>query len=236
MQQEWRFVMGKHHDHRFPGESDAYRVARDALLDAEIALRRQEEEVAVARRQLPPGGAIREDYLFTEVTPEGDGSPRHLSQLFAPDHDTLLIYSLMLAEGGTPCSSCTAIVTGLDRVSRQFGAHVDFAVVAKASVPTLRGYAARMDWMDVRLLSWGGTSYGNDYFGEDEEGRQQPMLNAFVRDADGIHHSWASELMLAPAQEGQEPRHVDMIWPFWKILDLTPGGRAGREVQPIDNI
>jgi predicted dithiol-disulfide oxidoreductase (DUF899 family) len=228
--------MGKHHEHRFPGESEAYREARDELLEAEIALRRQEEEVAAMRRQLPPGGAIPEDYLFTEVTPEGGGDPRHLSELFAPDHDTLLIYSLMYADGGNPCSSCTAIVTGLDRITRQFGAHVDFAVVAKASVPALRDLALRMDWMDVRLFSWGGTRYGNDYFGEDEDGQAAPMLNVFVRDAEGIHHSWGSELMLAPSDEGQEPRHVDMIWPFWKILDLTPAGRWNREVQPIDDI
>ena len=41
------------HDVRFPGEGDAYRAARDALLRSEIALRRQTEAVAAERRASP---------------------------------------------------------------------------------------------------------------------------------------------------------------------------------------
>lgn len=37
----------------FPGESVAYRAARDRLLEQEIRLRRQLEAVATARRALP---------------------------------------------------------------------------------------------------------------------------------------------------------------------------------------
>ncbi|MFC5475697.1 DUF899 family protein [Paraherbaspirillum soli] len=59
-----------HHAIRFPGESGEYRTARDALLDAEIALRRQQEAVAALRRNLPLGGAIKEDYLFNELGPD----------------------------------------------------------------------------------------------------------------------------------------------------------------------
>ncbi len=44
------------HDVRFPGESAAYRAARDELLRAEVALRRQTEAVAAQRRALPAGG------------------------------------------------------------------------------------------------------------------------------------------------------------------------------------
>jgi hypothetical protein len=48
----------------FPGESAAYRAARDRLLGQEIELRRATEAVAVARRRLPPGGAVPHDYAF----------------------------------------------------------------------------------------------------------------------------------------------------------------------------
>ena len=48
-----------HHTVRFPNESDAYRAARDELLTAEIALKRQIEEVAAQRRRLPLGGRSR---------------------------------------------------------------------------------------------------------------------------------------------------------------------------------
>jgi len=46
------------HAARFPGESRKYRAARDQLLKSEIALRRQTEAVAAARRKLPLGGAV----------------------------------------------------------------------------------------------------------------------------------------------------------------------------------
>jgi predicted dithiol-disulfide oxidoreductase (DUF899 family) len=32
--------------------------------------------------------------------------------------------------------------------------------------------------------------------------------------------------MLAPRDEGEEPRHLDSIWPIWNVLDMTPGGRG----------
>jgi predicted dithiol-disulfide oxidoreductase (DUF899 family) len=53
-----------------------------------------------------------------------------------------------------------------------------------------------------------------------------PILNVFVRDRDQLRHSWATELMFAPREEGEEPRHVDSIWPIWNVLDMTPGGRG----------
>jgi predicted dithiol-disulfide oxidoreductase (DUF899 family) len=43
----------------FPGETDAYRSARNRLLEREVALRRAMEDVAVERRALPPGGDVR---------------------------------------------------------------------------------------------------------------------------------------------------------------------------------
>ena len=71
---------------RFPGESAAYRSARNELLDDEIALRRHLEAVAAGRRNLPLGGEAPEDYAFDDV---------RLSQLFTAGKDTLVIYSYM---------------------------------------------------------------------------------------------------------------------------------------------
>jgi predicted dithiol-disulfide oxidoreductase (DUF899 family) len=48
----------------FPGESAEYRAARNRLLDQEIELRRVMEAVAEARRRLPPGGVVPQDYVF----------------------------------------------------------------------------------------------------------------------------------------------------------------------------
>src|SRR5262245_47572786 len=77
---------GSLHDGRFPNESSAYRQARDALLIEEITLRRHAEAVAARRRALPPGGQVREDYVF-----EGESGAVRLSELFG-EHRTLITY------------------------------------------------------------------------------------------------------------------------------------------------
>jgi predicted dithiol-disulfide oxidoreductase (DUF899 family) len=48
----------------------------------------------------------------------------------------------------------------------------------------------------------------------------------FVRDGVEIRHSWATELMFAPRDDGGEARHNDLIWPIWSVLDMTPEGRG----------
>ena len=59
-------------DISFPGESAEYRIARDQLLQEEIALRRAMEAVAVARRALPLGGLVPEDYVFDGLNADGE--------------------------------------------------------------------------------------------------------------------------------------------------------------------
>jgi len=73
------------HDLHFPNESVEYRAARNRLLKVEIALRRQTEAVAAQRRALPPGGEVREDYVF-----EGEAGAKRLSELFG-DKNVLLL-------------------------------------------------------------------------------------------------------------------------------------------------
>jgi predicted dithiol-disulfide oxidoreductase (DUF899 family) len=229
---------------RFPGESDAYRAARDRLLQREIELRREIEEVAQARRELPPGGLIPTDYVFDE--PGADGAPTkvRLSELFAPGKDSLAIYSFMfprdpgddrpgpesgqlanlpLAEG--PCPSCVALLDQLDGAALHAAPLVNFVVVAKAPVERVQAFGRERGWRHLRLLSSAGNSYNRDYLAETPEGHQRPMLNVFHRDGDVIRHSWGSELFYAPAEPDQDPRHVGMLEPSWNLLDLTPEGR-----------
>src|SRR5579862_7312716 len=49
---------------RYPNENREYRDARDALLQDERELVEKVKAVAAKRRNLPPGGALKEDYLF----------------------------------------------------------------------------------------------------------------------------------------------------------------------------
>jgi predicted dithiol-disulfide oxidoreductase (DUF899 family) len=217
---------------RFPGESPEYRAARDHLLDAEIELRRQTEAVAAMRRELPAGGVVPQDYVF-----DGEGGDVRFSELFG-DHDTLVVYSFMFPrtlEDDDPCPSCSSIIDSLDGAARHLAQSISLAVVAKASLPRVLDYAEHRGWRHLRLVSSADNDYNRDYYGESADGSQTPALNTFTRRDGEIRHFWASELMVAPRDPGQEPRHVDFIWPVWNVLDATPGGRdwsPQREYEP----
>jgi predicted dithiol-disulfide oxidoreductase (DUF899 family) len=230
-------------DIRFPGESSDYRRARNRLLEAEVELRRAIERTAAQRRALPPGGEVPDDYRFEEAS---DGEPEvRFSELFAPGKDTLVIYSFMFPRwsgdtrpgpaGGetaklplaeTPCPSCTSILDSLDGAARHLAQRLNLAVVAKSDPERIRGFAQERGWRHLRLLSSRNNAYNRDYRAETPEGEQIPILNVFVRDGSQFRHSWATELMFAPRDEDEEPRHVDSIWPIWNVLDMTPEGRG----------
>jgi predicted dithiol-disulfide oxidoreductase (DUF899 family) len=55
------------------------------------------------------------------------------------------------------------------------------------------------------------------------------MLNVFHREDGVIRHIWDSEMLFAPVDSGQDPRHVGTIEPLWNIFDLVPDGRGRLE-------
>ena len=227
-----------------PGESREYRAARDRLLEREIELRRAMEAVAALRRELPPGGPVETDYVFDGEGADGAPVDVRLSELFEPGKDSLAIYSFMfprdagdqtpgppdgdtarlpLAEG--PCPSCTALLDQLDGAAEHARQHLNFVVVAKAPLPRVLTFARERRWRRLRLLSSAGNTYNADYLAETSDGAQMPMLTVFRRDGDVIRHFWSSELLYAPSDPGEEPRHVGTLEPLWNLLDLTPEGR-----------
>jgi predicted dithiol-disulfide oxidoreductase (DUF899 family) len=231
-------------DIRFPGESAEYRAARDRLLEQEIDLRRAMEAVAASRRGLPPGGPVPEDYVFQGAGADGSATDIRLSELFAPGKDSLVLYSFMfprdpgderpgpktgqtallpLAEG--PCPSCVAILDQLEGAAEHVSQHVSFAAVAKSPLARILTFAEERGWRRLRLLSSTANTYNRDYLGETPEGAQRPMLNVFRRDGETIRHFWGSELLYAPTEPGQDPRHLGTLEPVWNLLDLTPAGR-----------
>ena len=165
------------------------------------------------------------------------------SELFEAGKDTLVIYSFMfprwsgdtrpgpagatgqlpLAE--TPCPSCTSILDSLDGAAPHLAERLNLAVVAKTDPERIGTFARERGWRNLRLLSSRNNTYNRDYHAESDEA-QIPILNVFARDGQEIRHSWATELMFAPREEGEDPRHVDSIWPIWNVLDMTPQGRG----------
>ena len=215
--------MSQYHDKSFPGESGGYRAARDKLLEAEMGLRTQIEEVAALRRELPLGGAVPEDYVFEELT--GGGQVR-LSELFEPDKDSLVIYSLMFApDDANACPMCASLLDGLNGSAPHINDRVNFAVVAKAPPAQLDAWAVGRGWDQFRLLSSNGNDFNPTYLAEDGEGSQWPMINVFRNTTNGVYHSWGSELFYAKSDVGHS-RHADMLWPVWNMFDLTPEGRG----------
>ncbi len=213
----------------FPGESLEYRAARDRLLEQEAELRRVTEAVAAARRELPPGGVVPQDYVFQQAGPGGTPTEVRLSELFVRGLDTLVIYNCMFPralDDEGPCPHCTSMLDALDGAAQHITQRVNFAVVAKAPLPRILAHAHQRGWRGLQLLSSAGTTYNRDYFGEDAEGGQRPMLNVFQRDGEAIRHFWGSELLDAPTEPGQDPRHVDSIDPQWNLFDFTPQGRG----------
>ena len=213
----------------FPGESLEYRAARDRLLEQEAELRRVTEAVAAARRELPPGGVVAQDYVFQQAGPGGTPTEVRLSELFVRGLDTLVIYNFMFPrslDDEGPCPHCTSMLDALDGAAQHITQRVNFAVVAKAPLPRILAHAHQRGWRGLQLLSSAGTTYNRDYFGEDAEGGQRPMLNVFQRDGEAIRHFWGSELLDAPTEPGQDPRHVDSIDPQWNLFDFTPQGRG----------
>ena len=230
----------------FPNESSEYRAARERLLAKEVELRRLTESVAVARRDLPQGGLLKEDYVFDEANASGDFVKTRLSELFAPGGNSLLIYNFMfprdpeddrppstgsatrrlkLAE--QPCPSCVGLLDQLDGAARHATQRVNFAVVAKTPIATLHAFGKERGWKYLRLLSASGNSFKHDYGGESAEGAQRPMMNVFERRGAEIRHFWTSEMMCAPPDAEQDPRHMGTLDPLWNLFDLTREGRPG---------
>lgn len=230
----------------FPNESPAYRAARDKLLLREMALRREMEAVAAELRALPPGGAVREDYAFDHIDAQGAPAKMRLSALFRPGTDTLIAYHFMfprhrsdtrpgpsggpgaaLALEDGPCPSCTALLDNWEgAVPHVQGLGASVVAVAKAPIERVAAFAAHRGWRHLKLVSAAHNNFKRDYRGEDADGQQMPILTVFHKGADGaIRLSWASEMLYAPAEPGQDPRHAGTVEPMWTLLDLTPGGR-----------
>lgn len=211
---------------KFPNESEEYRHARQELLEAESALRQQVEDVAALRRKLPLGGVVDQDYVFDEIGADGAVRQVKLSGLFALGKESLLLYGFMFGpEMEKACPMCTSIIDGLEGNARHITQRMNMAIVARSPIERIQEHAAARDWKRLRLLSSANNSYQADYHAEAPEGAQWPMANVFVRRNGGIHHFWGSELMFREFPTGNQ-RHVDMIWPLWNVLDLTPEGRG----------
>jgi predicted dithiol-disulfide oxidoreductase (DUF899 family) len=230
----------------FPNETPAYRAARNALLDAEIALRRQTEAVAELRRALPPGGEVPEDFVFERIGANLRPEKVRLSELFG-QHSTLLLYSYMFGpERDSPCPGCTHLLDCIDGAARHVPQRAALYVASASPIARLAAWAHERGWDHLQLISTAGNRYNANYYGNtasltaamrkergyaDGETWDEPMLNVFHKAGGVIRHFWGSELVFAPEDAGQHHRGLDFMDPVWSLLDTTPEGR-GRDFFP----
>lgn len=148
-----------------------------------------------------------------------------LSELFASDKNTLIIYSYMFSAAmKSPCTLCTSFIDGLNGSAPHATNRINLVVVGKSPIERLSEVRAQRGWNNIRLLSSHGNSYNTDYHAENDAGDQLPALNVFTRSADGIRHFYSTELLYAKLDG--HPRHLDLAWPIWNLFDMTPEGRG----------
>jgi predicted dithiol-disulfide oxidoreductase (DUF899 family) len=225
----------------FPNESAVYRTARAALLDDEIALRRQIEAVAAKRRALPPGGEVPEDYVFERIGAYQRSERVKLSDLFG-DKPSIILNSFMFgADRDKPCNGCTHMLDAIDGSARHVGQRAPLYVVAKSPIARLEAWAKDRRWPHLVFLSDVEGRYSADYFGDTSkisdakraergmkpgENWDETIFNVFHKEGGTIRHVWASEMAYAPDDPGQHHRAGDLVDPLWGLLDMTPEGRG----------
>jgi len=180
------------------------------------------------RRRLPLGGPVPEDYAFDA----GDRRTVRLSELFTLPEASLVLYNFMYGpKMAAACPMCTSFLDSLDASAPHLTQRVNLAVVAKSPIERIRAHARARGWRHLQLLSSARNTFNRDYLGENADESQNPLLHVFVRRGAGVHHFYTTELYFAPPEPGQNPRHIDPMWPLWNVLDATPEGR-GRDWFP----
>jgi predicted dithiol-disulfide oxidoreductase (DUF899 family) len=211
-------------DVRYPNESSEYRQARDQLLKDEQELIAKVKAVAAKRRTLPPGGALKEDYVFQWASEGKIGQEVKFSELFG-DKDTLLLYSFMFGPNwDKPCPSCTSLVDGFDRSWYQVTRNAAFVAIAKAPADRINAWARQRGWSQMALVSGSNSTYQADYKCQgDSDDMQWPVMHVFRKQDGKILHFWGTEL---------PGNHVDTVWPYWNLMDFTPEGRPDIATPP----
>jgi predicted dithiol-disulfide oxidoreductase (DUF899 family) len=200
-----------------PGASDAYRAAREDLLNAERELREHVERVAAQRRALPSGPDVAEYAFF-------DGPQRvTLGELFADDKPYLVMYHFMYwADDDEFCPMCAMWVDAWDGVAHHVAQNATIVAATLAPVDTVAAWKAQRGWRRLRILADVDPSFARDTGAADAEGNPQPTVLVFEKTPTGVRH-----VLTAHAEFPDDTnRGIDLLCPTWHILDLLPSGRG----------
>ena len=212
----------------FLNESNAYRIARNALLAEEIELRRHIERVAEQRRALPVGGEVRKRYAF-----EGESGPVNFVDLFG-DKQTLAIYSYMYGpQRKQPCPMCTSLLSAWDGEVKHIEQRIALVAVARSPIQRLVAFKNERGWRDLKVFSDGSGDYTRDYVSAEDV--DVPGFSIFTRKSGLIRHFWSGEMGAETADPGQDPRGAPDLMSLWTILDSTAEGRGADWYPKLDD-
>ncbi len=216
--------------------------ARKQLLLREKELTRARDALNADRRRLPMV-RIDKPYRF-----EGPDGPASLADLFEGRRQLVVQHVMFDPDWDAACKGCTA---GIDELSDGLIAHLHsrdttYALVSRAPLAKLQAYAASRGW----TLPW-YSSFGSDfnydfhvtidgsvapiqfnYRDEQELARagmdwilegssEQPGMSCFLRDGDGIYHTYSTFA-----------RGTEQLGGSYAVLDMTALGRQEAWEEP----
>jgi predicted dithiol-disulfide oxidoreductase (DUF899 family) len=213
---------------------DRWLEARRDLLAAEKDLTRRSDQVAALRRQLP---WVRIDKTYVFDAPDGR---RTLADLF-DGRRQLMVQHFMLGPGWEQgCPSCSYMADHADGMTVHL-AHRDvtFVAVSRAPLAEIERFRRRMGWRFPWVSSY-DSDFNYDFkvsFTPEEiatgkidynygkwslTGEEWPGVSVFRKDDAGdIFHTYSTY-----------GRGVEVMMGTYRMLDLTPNGRAERDDTP----
>jgi predicted dithiol-disulfide oxidoreductase (DUF899 family) len=206
----------------FPGASDAYKKAREALYAEEIEFRRHMTQLIEQRRALPPGPVIEKDYRFRDE----NGTEVGLIDLFGK-YDALFTYFWMYGpQRERPCPMCTNFLGPVDANAPDIEQRVALKVLGRRPVKDQIAFAQERGWQHLDFVQTVGDGYARDIGALQSDGSEWAAITVFKKDGDKVRLFWSAGMSKEMADPGQDPRQAPDVAALWSILDMTPGGRG----------
>lgn len=196
---------------RWPANTNQnYIKARNDLLKEEYALRAHIERVAAMRRDLPQRSIVP-PYEFNEgpkdLQAKEPTKTTTLADLAANGRSVVLYHFMYDPTDSEPCGMCSMIVDSFNGVGKHLAENINFAIVGKATLPTLRDWVKKRGWNDVRILSSNGSTFNADMNVEKpgwaKDCNQIPGVSVFRKDGAGdVRHVYTAYASIEPKREG----------------------------------